>query len=106
MIQGGCPRGDGRGGPGYQFGDEFNEKPLVRGVLAMANAGPNTNGSQFFIVTAGAVPWLDGAHTGFGEVTSGMEVVDDIEGTATGPGDRPVEAQTVTTVRIEETPAS
>lgn len=105
MIQGGCPRGDGRGGPGYQFGDEINEKPLVRGVLAMANAGPNTNGSQFFIVTAGATPWLDGAHTGFGEVTGGMDVVDSIEGTRVGPGDRPVETQTVTTIRIEETPA-
>lgn len=105
MIQGGCPRGDGRGGPGYQFGDEINEKPLVRGVLAMANAGPNTNGSQFFIVTAGATPWLDGAHTGFGEVTAGMDVVDGIEGTRVGPGDRPVEPQTVTTIRIEETPA-
>lgn len=106
MIQGGCPRGDGRGGPGYQFGDEINEKPLVRGVLAMANAGPNTNGSQFFIVTAGATPWLDGAHTGFGEVTAGMDVVDGIEGTRVGPGDRPVEPQTVATIRIEETPAS
>jgi len=105
MVQGGCPRGDGRGDPGYKFGDEINEKPLVRGVLAMANAGPNTNGSQFFIVTAGATPWLDGAHTGFGEVTAGMDVVDDIEGTQTGPGDRPVENQTVTTIHIEETPA-
>jgi cyclophilin family peptidyl-prolyl cis-trans isomerase len=100
MIQGGCPRGDGRGGPGYQFPDEFNERKLVRGVLAMANAGPNTNGSQFFIVTAPATPHLDGAHTGFGEVVSGMEVVDAIEGTPTGRGDRPVTDQRVQGIKI------
>ena len=105
MIQGGCPRGDGRGGPGYQFADEINDRPLVRGVLAMANAGPNTNGSQFFIVTAQATPWLDGAHTGFGEVTDGMDVVDAIEATPTARGDRPVEDQRVRTIRIEEAPA-
>ena len=106
MIQGGCPRGDGRGGPGYAFGDEFNERKLVRGVLAMANAGPNTNGSQFFIVTAGATPHLDGAHTGFGAVTAGMDVVDAIEGTRTARGDRPVEDQRIATIRIEESPAA
>src|SRR6476619_8330489 len=79
MIQGGDPTGTGRGGPGYTFEDEFNEHKVVRGALAMANAGPNTNGSQFFIVTTGEAPWLDGKHTVFGEVISGMETVDQIE---------------------------
>jgi cyclophilin family peptidyl-prolyl cis-trans isomerase len=78
MIQGGCPEGTGTGGPGYQFEDEFNEHKLVKGTLAMANSGPNTNGSQFFIVTADATPWLDGKHTAFGQVTSGQDVVDRI----------------------------
>src|SRR6185436_15174792 len=82
MIQGGCPEGTGTGGPGYQFEDEFNQQKAVKGSLAMANAGPNTNGSQFFIVTADATPWLDGKHTVFGKVTAGMEVVDTIEATA------------------------
>jgi peptidyl-prolyl cis-trans isomerase B (cyclophilin B) len=89
MIQGGDPTGTGSGGPGYQFEDEFNEHAVVRGALAMANAGPNTNGSQFFIVTADACPWLDGKHTVFGRVTSGMDVVDAISQVPTGPGDRP-----------------
>ena len=89
MIQGGDPTGTGSGGPGYQFEDEFNDHKVVRGALAMANAGPNTNGSQFFIVTTGAAPWLDGKHTVFGQVTSGMDVVDAIEGVDTGPGDKP-----------------
>src|ERR1700712_3346846 len=89
MIQGGDPTGTGSGGPGYQFEDEFNDQKVVRGALAMANAGPNTNGSQFFIVTAEATPWLDGKHTGFGRVTSGMDVVDAIERVDTGPGDKP-----------------
>ena len=78
MIQGGCPDGTGSGGPGYQFEDEFNEHRVTRGALAMANAGPNTNGSQFFVVTAEATPWLDGKHTVFGRVTNGMDVVDRI----------------------------
>ncbi len=91
MIQGGCPEGTGTGGPGYTFEDEINEHKIVRGALAMANAGPNTNGSQFFIVTTEAAPWLDGKHTVFGQVTNGMEVVDVIENTPTGPGDRPRE---------------
>ena len=78
MIQGGCPQGTGTGGPGYTFGDEINSHKVVRGALAMANAGPNTNGSQFFIVTTDAAPWLDGKHTVFGEVTDGMNVVDTI----------------------------
>ena len=69
MIQGGDPEGTGTGGPGYTFEDEFNDHKVVRGALAMANAGPNTNGSQFFIVTTDAAPWLDGKHTVFGEVT-------------------------------------
>ncbi len=89
MIQGGDPTGTGSGGPGYQFEDEANDHSVVRGALAMANAGPNTNGSQFFIVTADACPWLDGKHTVFGRVTSGMDVVDAISNVATGPGDRP-----------------
>ena len=80
MIQGGCPQGTGTGGPGYTFKDEFNQHKVVRGALAMANAGPNTNGSQFFIVTTDAAPWLDGKHTVFGQVTDGMETVDAIEG--------------------------
>ncbi len=102
MIQGGCPQGTGTGGPGYDFADEINERKLTRGTLAMANAGPNTNGSQFFIVTAEATPWLDGAHTGFGRVIEGQEVVDAIEAAPTGPGDRPREPQRVSTIRIEE----
>ncbi len=89
MIQGGDPTGTGSGGPGYQFEDEANAHSVVRGALAMANAGPNTNGSQFFIVTAEACPWLDGKHTVFGRVTSGMDVVDAISNVETGPGDRP-----------------
>jgi cyclophilin family peptidyl-prolyl cis-trans isomerase len=90
MLQGGCPEGTGTGGPGYSFDDEFNSHPIVRGALAMANAGPNTNGSQFFIVTAEACPWLDGKHTVFGEVRDGMDVVDAIEATKTDGRDRPV----------------
>jgi cyclophilin family peptidyl-prolyl cis-trans isomerase len=89
MVQGGDPTGTGSGGPGYQFEDEQNNRSVVRGSLAMANAGPNTNGSQFFIVTAEACPWLDGKHTVFGRVTSGMDVVDEISKVETGPGDRP-----------------
>jgi cyclophilin family peptidyl-prolyl cis-trans isomerase len=90
MIQGGDPTGTGSGGPGYTFEDEFNEHKVERGALAMANAGPNTNGSQFFIVTTDAAPWLDGKHTVFGRVTGGMEAVDSIEGTDTDSGDKPV----------------
>jgi cyclophilin family peptidyl-prolyl cis-trans isomerase len=89
MIQGGCPQGTGTGGPGYQFEDEINHHKIVRGALAMANAGPNTNGSQFFIVTTEAAPWLDGKHTVFGKVTSGMDVVDALEGLPTDARDRP-----------------
>jgi peptidyl-prolyl cis-trans isomerase B (cyclophilin B) len=91
MIQGGCPQGTGTGGPGYTFEDEINDQKIVRGALAMANAGPNTNGSQFFIVTTEAAPWLDGKHTVFGRVTDGMDVVDTIERTPTDARDRPRE---------------
>jgi cyclophilin family peptidyl-prolyl cis-trans isomerase len=91
MIQGGCPQGTGTGGPGYTFEDEFNHHKIVRGALAMANAGPNTNGSQFFIVTTDAAPWLDGKHTVFGRVSSGMDVVDALEGLPTDARDQPNE---------------
>src|SRR3954454_25100072 len=91
MIQGGCPEGTGTGGPGYTFEDEFNQHKVIRGALAMANAGPDTNGSQFFIVTTEAAPWLDGKHTVFGRVTSGMEVVDALESLPTDGRDRPQE---------------
>jgi cyclophilin family peptidyl-prolyl cis-trans isomerase len=91
MIQGGDPTGTGSGGPGYQFEDEFNENKVVRGALAMANAGPNTNGSQFFIVTTEAASWLDGKHTVFGRVTDGMDVVDTISDLETDGRDRPHE---------------
>jgi cyclophilin family peptidyl-prolyl cis-trans isomerase len=100
MIQGGDPTGTGSGGPGYQFEDEFNDHPVARGALAMANAGPNTNGSQFFIVTADACPWLDGKHTVFGQVTSGMDVADAISQLETGPGDRPREDVVIERVEL------
>jgi cyclophilin family peptidyl-prolyl cis-trans isomerase len=99
MIQGGDPTGTGSGGPGYTFEDEFNDQPVARGALAMANAGPNTNGSQFFIVTADACPWLDGKHTVFGRVTDGMDVVDAISQAETEAGDRPRE--TISIERVE-----
>jgi len=102
MIQGGCPEGTGTGGPGYTFDDEFNDHKVERGALAMANAGPNTNGSQFFIVTTGAAPWLDGKHTVFGEVTAGMGVVDQIERTQTEAGDRPSEPQVIESVELSD----
>jgi peptidyl-prolyl cis-trans isomerase B (cyclophilin B) len=91
MVQGGDPTGTGSGGPGYQFEDEFNDNKVVRGALAMANAGPNTNGSQFFIVTTEAASWLDGKHTVFGRVTDGMDVVDAISALETDARDRPRE---------------
>src|SRR3989440_5542575 len=101
MIQGGCPQGSGTGGPGYTFEDEINEHKVVRGALAMANSGPNTNGSQFFIVTAEACPWLDGKHTVFGRVTDGMDVVDEISGVETDPrSDRPLEPVTIEKVEV------
>jgi peptidyl-prolyl cis-trans isomerase B (cyclophilin B) len=91
MIQGGCPNGTGTGGPGYTFEDEINDHKVVRGALAMANAGPNTNGSQFFIVTAQECGWLDGKHTVFGEVTGGMDVIDSISAVKTDGRDAPIE---------------
>jgi cyclophilin family peptidyl-prolyl cis-trans isomerase len=100
MIQGGDPTGTGTGGPGYQFEDEFNDNKVERGALAMANAGPNTNGSQFFIVTAEATPWLDGKHTVFGKVTSGMDVVDTIEQTATDSRDKPLEEMRIESISL------
>ena len=100
MIQGGDPTGTGSGGPGYTFEDEFNDHSVVRGVLAMANAGPNTNGSQFFIVTAEACPWLDGKHTVFGRVTDGMEVVDAISAVQTDAADRPRESVVIERVDL------
>jgi peptidyl-prolyl cis-trans isomerase B (cyclophilin B) len=102
MIQGGCPEGTGTGGPGYTFEDEFNQHKVIRGALAMANAGPNTNGSQFFIVTIEAAPWLDGKHTVFGRVTSGMEVVDALEALPTDAGDRPSEPATIDKVEFDD----
>jgi peptidyl-prolyl cis-trans isomerase B (cyclophilin B) len=98
MIQGGCPQGTGTGGPGYTFEDEINSNKVVRGALAMANAGPDTNGSQFFIVTTDAAPWLDGKHTVFGKVTSGMDVVDALEGLPTDRRDRPEEPAVIESV--------
>ena len=100
MIQAGCPEGTGTGGPGYTFEDEFNEHKVVRGALAMANAGPNTNGSQFFIVTADACPWLDGKHTVFGRVTGGMDVVDAISAVETDASDRPRDEVTIQRVEL------
>jgi peptidyl-prolyl cis-trans isomerase A (cyclophilin A) len=102
MIQGGDPLGTGTGGPGYKFGDEFS--PTLRhskpGILSMANAGPNTNGSQFFITLA-ATPWLDNKHSVFGEVVEGLDVVQKIGKMPTSkPGDRPLKAITIQSVKI------
>jgi len=102
MIQGGDPTGTGTGGPGYTFEDEFNDHKIVRGALAMANAGPNTNGSQFFIVTTEAASWLDGKHTVFGRVVDGMEAVDTIESTPTDASDRPLEPQKIERVELSD----
>ncbi|HZS25379.1 MAG TPA: peptidylprolyl isomerase [Gaiellaceae bacterium] len=101
MIQGGDPTGTGSGGPGYQFEDEFNDHKVARGALAMANAGPNTNGSQFFIVTTQEASWLDGKHTVFGRVTGGMDVVDAISGVDTDERDRPRTDVVIERVSIE-----
>ena len=102
MIQGGCPLGTGTGGPGYTFEDEINPHKVVRGALAMANAGPDTNGSQFFIVTADACSWLDGKHTVFGEVSSGMEVVEKLEGVATDARDQPLEPVGIASIELSD----
>src|SRR4051794_32286524 len=102
MIQGGDPTGTGSGGPGYQFDDEFNDNKVVRGALAMANAGPNTNGSQFFIVTTEAASWLDGKHTVFGRVTDGMDVVDAISALETDARDRPRQDVVIERVAVDQ----
>jgi peptidyl-prolyl cis-trans isomerase B (cyclophilin B) len=102
MIQGGDPTGTGTGGPGYTFEDEINEHKVERGALAMANAGPDTNGSQFFVVTTQAAPWLDGKHTVFGRVTEGMDVVDGISEVETGANDKPREPVTIERVELSD----
>jgi peptidyl-prolyl cis-trans isomerase B (cyclophilin B) len=102
MIQGGCPQGTGTGGPGYTFEDEINQHKVERGALAMANAGPDTNGSQFFIVTAESCPWLDGKHTVFGRATAGMDVVDRLEGVGTDDADRPTEPIAISSIDLSE----
>ena len=102
VVQGGDPKGNGTGGPGYTFEDEFNQHKVVRGALAMANAGPNTNGSQFFIVTTRAAEWLDGKHTVFGQVVSGMETVDAIEASDTDGRDAPIEPKMIERIEIVE----
>jgi peptidyl-prolyl cis-trans isomerase B (cyclophilin B) len=101
MVQGGCPQGTGTGGPGYTFEDEINQHKVARGALAMANAGPNTNGSQFFIVTVNSAPWLDGKHTVFGQVTAGMDTVDAIEAVPTGDRDRPLEPPVIESIELD-----
>ena len=101
MVQGGCPRGDGTGGPGYEFEDEQNEHRVVRGALAMANRGPDTNGSQFFIVTTEAAPWLDGKHTVFGRVIEGMDVVDVISELPRDARDRPRDPVAIERIELE-----
>jgi cyclophilin family peptidyl-prolyl cis-trans isomerase len=100
MVQGGDPTGTGSGGPGYTFEDEFNDQKVERGALAMANAGPNTNGSQFFIVTADACPWLDGKHTVFGRVTDGMDVVDAMSDVDRDTRDKPREDVAIERVEL------
>jgi len=100
MIQGGCPQGTGTGGPGYTFEDEINQHKIIKGTLAMANAGPDTNGSQFFIVTADETPWLDGKHTAFGQVVEGMDVVERLGNAETDSRDRPVEPLGIETVAL------
>ncbi len=102
MIQGGDPTGTGRGGPGYQFEDEINDHKVARGALAMANAGPNTNGSQFFVVTTEDASWLDGKHTVFGRVTSGMDVADRISAVPRDASDRPREPVVIERVELAD----
>jgi len=101
MIQGGCPLGTGTGGPGYKFEDEINDHKVVRGTLAMANAGPDTNGSQFFIVTAASAPWLDGKHTVFGRVSGGMDAVDAIEALPTDARDHPQDPPKIESIELD-----
>jgi cyclophilin family peptidyl-prolyl cis-trans isomerase len=100
MVQAGCPAGNGTGGPGYEFDDEINDHKIVRGTLAMANAGPNTNGSQFFIVTADATPWLDGKHTVFGQVTEGEDVLERLNNLPTAGADKPVTPVYISSIEL------
>jgi len=100
MAQGGCPEGTGTGGPGYEFEDEFNDHKIERGALAMANSGPNTNGSQFFIVTADACPWLDGKHTVFGKVVEGMDVVERLNDVSTSGSDKPLTPVYISSIEL------
>lgn len=102
MIQGGDPKGDGTGDPGYKFEDEINNHKLVRGTLAMANSGPDTNGSQFFIVTKESTDWLNGKHTAFGEITEGLDKVMEIEKVDVGENDKPKEEVKIESIIIEE----
>jgi peptidyl-prolyl cis-trans isomerase B (cyclophilin B) len=102
MIQGGDPTGTGSGGPGYTFEDEFNDHKVVKGALAMANAGPNTNGSQFFIVTADECSWLDGKHTVFGRVVDGQDVVDRISAVDRDGRDKPTTPVTIERIELAE----
>ncbi|MBA3746022.1 MAG: peptidylprolyl isomerase [Solirubrobacterales bacterium] len=102
MAQGGCPKGNGTGGPGYVFEDEFNDHKVVRGALAMANSGPNTNGSQFFIVTAAETPWLDGKHTVFGQVVEGDDVLDRLNDVPTGGADKPLTPVLISSIELGE----
>jgi cyclophilin family peptidyl-prolyl cis-trans isomerase len=100
MVQGGCPEGTGTGGPGYQFEDEFNDHKVVYGALAMANSGPNTNGSQFFVVTAAEAPWLDGMHTVFGQLTEGEDTLTRLNNVATAGADRPVDTVSISAIEL------
>jgi len=100
MAQGGCPEGSGTGGPGYEFEDEFNDHKVERGALAMANSGPNTNGSQFFLVTADACPWLDGKHTVFGKVVEGLDVLERLNDVPTSGSDKPLTPVYISSIEL------
>jgi len=100
MAQGGCPEGTGTGGPGYEFEDEFNDHKIEHGALAMANSGPNTNGSQFFLVTADACPWLDGKHTVFGKVVEGTDVLERLNDVPTSGSDKPLTPVYISSIEL------